>query len=86
MTFALTNNPTQSEVSEAINYLLANFGSNLVADNTTGIITGPSGVIIAYLYQFLAVKYADSFDGSVNFSNSPTNRQYYGLLLWISLR
>jgi hypothetical protein len=79
MTFALTNNPTQAEVSEAINYLLANFGSNLVADNTTGIITGPSGVIIAYLYQFLAVKYADSFDGSVNFSNSPTNRQYYGL-------
>lgn len=79
MTFALTNNPTQSEVSEAINYLLANFGSNLVADNTTGIITGPSGVIIAYLYQYLSVKYADSFDGSVNFSNSPTNRQYYGL-------
>jgi len=79
MTFALTNNPTQSEVSEAINYLLANFGSNLIADNTTGIITGPSGVIIAYLYQYLSVKYADSFDGSVNFSNSPTNRQYYGL-------
>lgn len=79
MTFALTNNPSQSEISEAINYLLANFGSNLVADNTTGIITGPSGVIIAYLYQYLSVKYADSFDGSVNFSNSPTNRQYYGL-------
>jgi hypothetical protein len=79
MTFALTNNPSQSEISEAINYLLANFGSNLIADNTTGIITGPSGVIIAYLYQFLAIKYADSFDGSVNFSNSPTNRQYYGL-------
>ena len=79
MTFALTNNPSQSEVSEAINYLLANFGSNLIADNTTGIITGPSGVIIAYLYQYLSVKYADSFDGSVNFSNSPTNRQYYGL-------
>jgi len=79
MTFALTNNPTQSEVSEAINYLLANFGSNLVADNTTGIISGPSGVLVAYLYQYLAVKYADSFDGSVNFSNSPTNRQFYGL-------
>jgi hypothetical protein len=79
MTFALTNNPSQSEISEAINYLLANFGSNLIADNTTGIITGPSGVIIAYLYQYLSVKYADSFDGSVNFSNSPTNRQYYGL-------
>jgi len=79
MPFALTNDPSQSEISEAINYLLANFGSNLVADNTTGIITGPSGVIIAYLYQYLSVKYADSFDGSVNFSNSPTNRQYYGL-------
>lgn len=79
MTFALTNNPTQSEVSEAINYLLANFGSNLVADNTTGIISGPSGVLVAYLYQYLAVKYADSFDGSVNFSNSPTNREFYGL-------
>jgi hypothetical protein len=79
MPFALTNNPSQSDISEAINYLLANFGSNLVADNTTGIISGPSGVLIAYLYQYLAVKYADSFDGSVNFSNSPTNRQYYGL-------
>lgn len=79
MTFALTNNPTQSEVSEAINYLLANFGSNLIADNTTGIISGPSGVLVAYLYQYLAVKYADSFDGSVNFSNSPTNREFYGL-------
>ena len=79
MPFALTNDPSQSEISEAINYLLANFGSNLVADNTTGIISGPSGVLIAYLYQYLAVKYADSFDGSVNFSNSPTNRQYYGL-------
>ena len=79
MPFALTNDPSQSEISEAINYLLANFGSNLVADNTTGIISGPSGVLLAYLYQYLAVKYADSYDGSVNFSNSPTNRQYYGL-------
>jgi hypothetical protein len=79
MPFALTNDPSQSEISEAINYLLANFGSNLVADNTTGIISGPSGVLVAYLYQYLAVKYADSYDGSVNFSNSPTNREYYGL-------
>lgn len=79
MPFALDSNPSQSEISEAINYLLANFGSNLVADNTTGIISGPSGVLVAYLYQYLAVKYADSYDGSVNFSNSPTNRQYYGL-------
>jgi hypothetical protein len=79
MPFALTNNPSQSEVSDAINYLLANFGPNLAADPDNGQISGPSGVIIAYLYKYIAVKYADSFDGSVNFSNSPTNRLYYGL-------
>jgi hypothetical protein len=79
MPFALTNNPSQSEVSDAINYLLANFGPNLAADPNNGQISGPSGVIIAYLYKYIAVKYADSFDGSVNFSNSPTNRLYYGL-------
>lgn len=79
MPFALPNDPSQSEISEAINYLLANFGSNLIADPNNGIIAGPAGVLVAYLYQYLAVKYADSYDGSVNFSNSPTNRQYYGL-------
>ena len=79
MTFALSNAPSQSEVSEAINYLLANFGSNLVADPSNGQITGPSGVVIAYLYRYIAVKYSDSFDGSVNFGDSPTNKAYYGL-------
>jgi len=79
MPFALTSNPSQSDISEAINYLLANFGPNLAADPDNGQISGPSGVIIAYLYKYIAVKYADSFDGSVNFSNSPTNRTYYGL-------
>lgn len=79
MTFALNSDPSNSEISEAINYLLANFGSNLVADPNTGVISGPSGVTIAYLYRYLAVKYADSFDGSLNFSNSPTNRLYYGV-------
>lgn len=79
MPFALVNDPSNSEMSEAINYLLANFGSNLAADPNNGQITGPSGVLIAYLYRYLAVKYADSFDGSVNFSNSPTGRLYYGL-------
>ena len=79
MPFALMNEPSQSEVSEAINYLLANFGSNIAADPSTGQITGPSGIVIAYLYRYLAIKYADSFDGSVNFGDSPTNRGYYGL-------
>lgn len=79
MPFALNNDPSQSEISEAINYLLANFGPNVSADPNTGQVTGPGGIIIGYLYKYLAVKYADSADGSVNFSNSPTNRQYYGL-------
>ena len=79
MPFALVSNPSQSEISEAINYLLANFGPNLAADPDNGQISGPSGVVIAYLYKYIAVKYADSFDGSVNFSNSPTGRLYYGL-------
>jgi hypothetical protein len=79
MTFALDNDPSQSQIAEAINYLLANFGPNLSADPNTGQITGPSGIVIAYLYRYLAVKYADSFDGSLNFSNTPTNRGYYGV-------
>lgn len=79
MPFALDSNPSNIELSDAINYLLANFGANLSADPNTGAITGPTGQTIAYLYQYLAVKYADSADGSLNFSNSPTNRFYYGI-------
>jgi hypothetical protein len=79
MSFALDNDPSQSEISGAINYLLANFGANMAADPVTGEITGPTGIVIAYLYRYLSVRYADSADGSVNFSNSPTNRAYYGL-------
>jgi hypothetical protein len=79
MPFALNNNPELSEVADAINYLLGNFGANIAADPVSGEITGPTGIVIAYLYKYLAVKYADSADGSVNFSDSPTNRGYYGL-------
>lgn len=79
MPFALTNEPSQSEVSDAVNYLLANFSPNLSADSATGQIKGPVGEITGYLYKYMAVKYADSFDGSLNFSNSPTGRLYYGL-------
>lgn len=79
MPFLLDSDALPSEMAESINYLLANFGANLSADPNSGEISGPSGIIIAYLYRYLAVKYADSADGSVNFSNSPTNRQYYGV-------
>jgi hypothetical protein len=79
MPFALTSAPSTSEISEAINYLLGNFGANISADPNTGEIKGPTGNIIGYLYKYLAVKYADSADGLLNFSDSQTNRQYYGI-------
>jgi len=79
MPFALDSNPSNIELSDALNYLLANFGANISADPNTGVITGPTGQTIGYLYKYLSIRYADSADGSLNFSNSPTNRQYYGV-------
>jgi hypothetical protein len=79
MPFLLDGDPTQSEISDAVNYLLSNFSAGITSDPNTGQITAPTAGVIGYLYQYLAVKYADSFDGSVNFSNSPTGRAYYGL-------
>jgi hypothetical protein len=79
MPYALDGNPSQSEISDAINYLLSNFSTGVTSDPNTGQVTGPTGNIISYLYKYIAIKYADSFDGSVNFSNSPTNRQYFGI-------
>jgi hypothetical protein len=79
MPFFLDGNPTQTEVSEAVNYLLSNFTQNVSADPATGQVMGPTGATSSYLYKYISVKYADSFDGTVNFSNSPTSRLYYGL-------
>ena len=79
MPFLLDGNPTQGEISEAVNYLLSNFSTSVTSDPNTGQISGPTGTILGYIYQYMAIKYADSFDGSVNFSNTPTNRGYYGI-------
>ena len=79
MPFALNTNASPSEISEAINYLLSNFGNGSTVDPVTGQIIAPGGIITGYLYEYMAIKYADSSDGSVNFSNSPTNRLYFGL-------
>ena len=79
MPFALDGNPTDSEISEAVNYILANLSQSVNANASTGQITGPTGTITGYLYKYLAVKYADSFDGTLNFSNTPTGRSYYGI-------
>ena len=79
MPFALNANPSPTEVSEAINYLLSNFSNGATIDPVTGQIIAQGGIIVGYLYKYIAVKYADSSDGSVNFSDSPTNRLYFGL-------
>jgi hypothetical protein len=79
MLFALDGDPSPSELSNAVNYLLGNLVTGLAANETTGQIIAPGGIVVAYIYKYIAVKYADSFDGSVGFSNSPTNKAYYGL-------
>lgn len=79
MPFALDANPTSSEVSDAVNYLLNNFTIGLSSNPNSGEVVGPTGAIVGYLYKYIAIKYADSQDGSVNFSNVPTGRLYYGI-------
>lgn len=79
MPFLLDNNPTPAQIAEAINYLLSNFSENVSSDQSTGQIIGPDGNIVGYLYKYMFIKYADSFDGTVGFSNTPTNKGYYGL-------
>ena len=79
MPFFLDGNPTQGEISEAINYLLGNSQLTTSTNVVNGQVTDAVGDVVSYLYKYLYVKYADSFDGTVNFSNTPTNRQYYGL-------
>lgn len=79
MPFLLDGNPTTSEISDAVNYLLNNFNQSYSVDNVTGQVTNSNGEVDSYLYKYLYVKYSDSFDGTVNFTNSPTGRSYYGL-------
>ena len=79
MSFYIDDKPSLSEISGAINYLLSNFAQTKAVNPNSGQLTTASFGITGYLYKYLNVKYADSFDGSVNFSDSPTNRLYYGL-------
>lgn len=79
MPFFLDGNPTQSEIAEAVNYLLGNVLQSTATNIITGQVTDATGNIVSYLYKYLNVKYADSFDGTLNFSDVPTNRAYYGL-------
>ena len=78
MPFALDADPSQTEISDAINYLLANLTVGNSIDPTTGQILAPGGQVLGYIYQYIAVKYADDQFGT-GFSNSPTNKAYYGI-------
>ena len=79
MPFALDGNPTQSELVEAVNYLLGNFPVGNVINPDSGQIIAPGGIVVGYIYKYIAIKYADSYDGAVGFSNVPTNKAYYGI-------
>lgn len=78
-TFAIDDKATPEQLSAAINYLLSNVQPVNASNVVTGQITDYNGTVVGYLYKYIYVKYADSFDGTVNFSNSPTGRSYYGL-------
>lgn len=85
MPFALDSNPSPSEVSDAINYLLSNISAgipaqdNAVSNNTvTGFISNTAGDIIQYQYRYLDIKYADNPAG-LNFSDNPFGRLYFGV-------
>lgn len=78
MPFALDSNPSPSELSDAVNYLLSNFSIGNTIDPVTGQIVAPGGIVLGYIYQYMAIKYADDQFGT-GFSNSPTNKAYYGV-------
>jgi len=85
MPFLLDGNPEPSEISEAINYLLANVGAGnpvgtdvVYNDTTTGFISNGVGDIIQYQYRYLDIKYADDRTG-LNFSDNPYGRLFFGI-------
>lgn len=85
MPFALDGNPSPSEISDAINYILANLspqtppGQYVVNNNpTTGFISNSVGTLLQYQYRYLDVKYADNTAG-LNFTDNPYGRLYFGI-------
>lgn len=52
--------------------------SSGIGDPVTGIISGPDGTVIGYLYRYISVKYADDNIGT-GLTNVPTGKLYYGV-------
>jgi len=85
MPFALDYDPSNIELSDAINYLLANISSGVPADAyavsnnpATGFVSNTLGDILEYQYRYLDIKYADNASG-LNFSDNPYSRLYFGI-------
>lgn len=85
MPFLIDGNPSPSEISDAINYILANLspqtppGQYVVNNNpTTGFISNTVGTLLQYQYRYLDVKYADNTAG-LNFTDNPYGRLYFGI-------
>ena len=85
MPFALDSDPSQTEISDAINYLLSNIGAGIpanayaVSNNpTTGFVSNTAGDVLQYQYRYLDIKYADNATG-LNFSDNPYGRLYFGI-------
>lgn len=85
MPFLLDGNPTDTEIADAVNYLLANLSNGVPAENNaissdpaTGLITDTIGNIIQYQYRYLDIKYADNTAG-LNLSDNPYSRLYFGI-------
>jgi len=85
MPFFVDGNPSPSEISDAINYILANLspqtppGQYVVNnDPTTGFISNTVGTLLQYQYRYLDVKYADNTAG-LNFTDNPYGRLYFGI-------
>jgi len=77
MDFNLIANASGEEITSAVNYLLANINTGLNTTSSGQVVSG--GNVVGYVYKYLWVKYATSYDGSVGFSNVPTNATYFGL-------
>lgn len=92
--FALNVNSPDSQVIASLNYALANMGTGvaaveyegniLVANSATGVVQtvtsgGIRGPVYGYLYDYLAVKYANSATGGSGFTSNATLANYYGI-------
>ena len=89
MSYFVTPDASSAQMASAINYILANLGSNYTSNANTGVIststtansaTSSLGQTNGYLYRYLDVAFADNYAGNQNFSSVPlTTSQYYGL-------